>query len=174
MTISPSIYNSWHGIQLKKYEKIIKIMPDLSNKKILDIGIGSGYFEEFLNSKGIKADIIGLDISKEMIKQAKILMPLIIADGDELPFPDNSFDMIICLDTIHLIKEHDFSRILKPSSLALISIFFNKQDYEQKRNLLIERLKGLEIIKEISIEGKENELVMLAKKSHLLQGLNSQ
>jgi len=167
MRLSPSVYGSWKETQLKKYEKILAILPDLVNKKILDIGFGSGYFEEFLKSKGIKANIIGLDPSKEMLNQRKISLPVIIADGNELPFPDNCFDMIICLDTIHLIKSNDFSRILKPYGLALLSIFFNKQSYEEKRNSLIEKLRDFEILRELRIEEKENELVILAKKSHL-------
>ena len=165
MTISPKIYASWQGIQEKKYEKMLEILPDLKNKRILDIGFGSGYFEEFLKSKDIEADIIGMDISKEMLKQVKIKMPILVADGNQLPFQGSSFDMIICLDAIHLIKTNDFSRILKPSGLALISIFFNKENYEQKKDLLKQKLEGFEILKELVIEEKENEIVMLAKKN---------
>jgi len=167
MNLSPKIYQSWKEIQQKKYEKILAILPHLNNRRILDIGFGSGYFEEFLKTKGVTAEIIGLDPSKEMLKQTKIPIPLLVADGNSLPFPDNSFDMIICLDAIHLIN-NDFSRVLVPSGLALISIFFNKENYEQKRNLLKQKLEGFEILKELKIEDKENELVILAKKSHLL------
>ncbi|MCX6819114.1 MAG: class I SAM-dependent methyltransferase, partial [Candidatus Aenigmarchaeota archaeon] len=117
------IYRSWKAIQLKKYEKILQILPELKNKKILDIGIGPGYFEEFLKNKGISADIIGIDLSKE-----KSLGKKVIADGNVLPFADNCFDAVICLDTIHLIKNDDFARVLKPSGLALLSIFLNKQN----------------------------------------------
>jgi len=153
------IYRSWKAIQFKKYEKIIKILPSLKNKKILDIGIGPGYFEAFLKSKGITADIIGIDPSKEKLMEKKI-----IADGSALPFTNNSFDAVICLDTIHLIKNDDFKRILKPSGLALFSIFFNKQNLEERKTMIKSKLKKFTILKELIINEKESEYVVLARK----------
>ncbi len=153
------IYRSWKAIQLKKYEKIIKMLPQLKNKKILDLGIGPGYFEEFLKSKGISADILGIDPSKE-----KALGKKVIADGSALPFTNNSFDAVICLDTIHLIKNDDFARVLKPSGLALFSIFFNKQNLEERKAMLKSKLSDFKILKELIIEEKESEYVVLARK----------
>ena len=153
------IYGSWKGIQKKKYEKMMEILPNLGDKRILDIGIGSGYFEEFLKSKGIDADIIGIDTSKEMVKGN-----VAVADGNELPFVNNSFDMVICLDTLHLIKNNDFSRLLKRGGLVLFSIFFNKQNFEERKGMMKSVLDGFEIVKELIIEGKESEYAILAKK----------
>lgn len=153
------IYKSWKEIQFKKYEKMLQMLPDLENKKILDLGIGSGYFEEFLKSKGIVADIIGIDPGKEKVMEKKI-----IADGSALPFTNNSFDAVICLDTIHLIKNDDYVRILKPSGLALFSIFFNKQNLEERKAMLKSKLIDFKIIKELIIEEKESEYVVLARK----------
>jgi len=152
------IYGSWEDIQKKKYEKMMQIMPDLAGKKILDIGIGSGYFEGFLKANGIDADIIGVDVSKEMHEGS------VRADGDELPFVDSSFDMVICLDTIHLIITDDFRRVLRKDGLVLFSIFFNKQNFDEKRDMIKNRLSGFMVVNELTIEGKENEYVVIATK----------
>jgi ubiquinone/menaquinone biosynthesis C-methylase UbiE len=88
----------------------------------------------------------------------------IIADGSALPFPDNSFDAVICLDTIHLIKSNDFKRVLKPAGFALLSIFFNKQNLEERKAMLKSKLSDFKILKELIIEEKESEYVVLARK----------
>ena len=46
----------------------------------------------------------------------------------------------------------------------MLSIFFNKQNYEEKKRLLKEKIKYFELIKEFETEGKENEYFVIAKK----------
>lgn len=158
------IYKSWKYMQFSKYAKMLQILPDIKGRKILDIGIGNGYFEEFLEKRGIKADIIGIDPSKEMMQDVSAKALSAIADGNELPFHDKSFDMIICLDAAQFVNSDDFIRVLKPSGLVLFSIFFNRQNLEQRRSMLQNKLKNFRILKEIVIEEKESEYAVLAKK----------
>lgn len=158
------IYKSWKDIQIKKYEKMLQILPYLRNKKILDIGIGHGYFEEFLKSKGINADIVSIDPNKEMMQDNLSKALAIIADGNALPFGDNSFDIIICLDAAQFINSNDFIRVLKPSGLVLFSIFFNRQNLEERRDMLKNMLNNFTTLKELVIEEKESEYAVLAKK----------
>jgi ubiquinone/menaquinone biosynthesis C-methylase UbiE len=148
-------------MQFSKYAKMLQILPNLKGKKVLDIGIGSGYFEEFLESRGIDADIIGIDPSKEMMQGSS---KAAIADGNELPFHDSSFDMVICLDAAQFINSDDFIRVLKPSGLVMFSIFFNKQNLEQRRSMLRNKLNNFIILKELIIEEKESEYAVLARK----------
>ncbi len=153
------IYSSWEDIQEKKYEKIIGKV-DLENKKILDIGSGNFYLEKFLMKKGIKADITAIDIEKKVDN-----VPFILADGNELPIKDSAFDFIISIDTMHLIKTNDFKRVLKDNGFILFSLFFNKQNYEEKKKMLKDKIKDFEIVDEFEIEGKENEYFVLARKT---------
>jgi hypothetical protein len=55
-------------------------------------------------------------------------------------------------------------RVLKHGGLALLSIFFNKQNLEEKKALLKIRLRAFKILKELIIEEKESEYVVLARK----------
>jgi ubiquinone/menaquinone biosynthesis C-methylase UbiE len=152
------IYKSWEDIQERKYKQIVSKV-DIKNKKILDIGSGDFYLEKFLAKKGIEADITALDIEKHAG------VPFIIADGNELPIKDSAFDMIISIDTMHLIKTNDFKRVLKENGLVLFSIFFNKQNYEEKKSMLKEKLKDFEIVDEFEIKDKENEYFIIARKT---------
>lgn len=83
------------------YRKIYlkKLGKDFGGGKVLDIGCHSG---EWLSN--IDADIrIGLDIDPGIPKKA---IAVVKADGCEMPFSDNSFDVIFLLDVIeHVVHD---------------------------------------------------------------------
>jgi len=159
------IYRSWDGIQSKKYGEIIKVVGnDFFNGKILDIGCGSCRFEDFIMRKKNDACVIGLDVNKEAIAECKSGLPLVLGDGNSLPFEDNAFDVIISLDTMHKINQRDFSRVLKYGGHVLFSIFFNPINKEERQAMLRSMLVDFDIMKEFEIPGKEDEFVIVGKK----------
>ncbi|MFH1583083.1 MAG: class I SAM-dependent methyltransferase [Candidatus Falkowbacteria bacterium] len=112
----------------------IALLGDISGKKVLEAGCGSGYVARILAMKG--AEVYGCDIAPEMLKISMAeekLNPLginyINANIARIPYPDNSFDMIMSVsalihcdtDTIQgFLKEA--KRILKPNGILVISI----------------------------------------------------
>jgi len=162
------IYKSWEPIQKNMYKRALRILEKNNVKiegNVLDIGIGYGYFEDFLRKNGIQTKIIGIDPNIEMLKQCKVNgVQKIIADGDNIPFPDNYFDLIFSFDTIHLLKKRDFIRVLKKGGFIMVSMFFNKQNKKEKEAELEKKLLGLQIIDKDVIEGTESKLIYLAKK----------
>lgn len=133
----------WDAISEKWAEFRVRISPTVENflknknGKILDVGCGSG--RNFLNSKNLKWH--GTDFSKEMIKHAKkragklqIEVELKKADGDNIPFEDNYFDVVLCYAVLHCIKSpakrkktlEEIFRIMKPGAEALISVWGKK------------------------------------------------
>jgi ubiquinone/menaquinone biosynthesis C-methylase UbiE len=160
----PGIYKLWKPLQEKKYRAIVKILPPLKGR-ILDLGSGSGYFELFLKNQGQDvSNIVSLDKDAEMLKQDTYSKTKILGDGDFLPFRSECFDLVVCIDALHLLKNNDFLRVMKPRAFILVSIFFKREDYIKKQELIKESLCGLEIIGQSIVEGKENELVVLARK----------
>ncbi len=75
---------------------------DLKGKKILDFGCGDGYLSIKLAMKGV-GKVVGIDSSPQMIHFANINkensrlsnLEFIESDGKELPFKDNSFDIVL-------------------------------------------------------------------------------
>ena len=70
-----SVYDDTNTILYSKYgkiscENIYNYLKDKEYKKLLDIGCGTGYLINML-SKEYDAEFTGLDLSPEMIKQAK-------------------------------------------------------------------------------------------------------
>lgn len=66
--------------------------------KILDLGCGKGVLTNTLKNY-FKADILGVDIEDQRTVRG---FPFQIYDGERLPFPDNSFDVVF----LHYVLHH--------------------------------------------------------------------
>ncbi len=128
------VYDEKNVIIYSKYGKIScqNISEYLNDQKygnLLDIGCGTGYLIDML-SKNHKAEYTGLDLSPEMIKEAnkKKIKNATFVEGrsDDLPFEDNTFDIVTCSQSFHHYPETDKPlkealRVLKPGGLYIIS-----------------------------------------------------
>ncbi len=106
-----------------------------SGMKILDIGTGPGAIPLNLKKRYPDVHFIGTDISSAMIRAAKahalkadLPLPLLVGDGESLPFGTGRVDGVISLFAMHhmdrperLLQEID--RVLKPDGLLLIIDF---------------------------------------------------
>ncbi|MBI2578234.1 MAG: class I SAM-dependent methyltransferase [Candidatus Aenigmarchaeota archaeon] len=159
------IYGSWRKIQEEKYEGLWSILgrdffAAFEKRRVLDLGCGSGYFESFLRSRGVNAGIISVDV-----EFTKKVSPFVIADGDSLPFRDGSFDIVVCVDTAHLLGGSDFRRVLRKNGILLMSVFFNGTNYGERAEMLKEKLGGFEILLEFETGKRERDCVIVAKNS---------
>ena len=124
---------------LKTWEReVIDHFP--SGAKVLDIGCGLG--REAFPLADLCYDVVGIDISKEVISQVRQLseekgydIPFVVYDGKNLPFPDDSFDVVlIWAQTFGLLYGEAFrrdylaecSRVLKSGGL----FSFSAHDYD--------------------------------------------
>jgi ubiquinone/menaquinone biosynthesis C-methylase UbiE len=113
--------------QLKDLDIFLKLLKTKS--KILDLGCGAGQDAKYLAEAGI--DVLGLDISKEMIAEAKKRNPAIsFSVGDFLLFNflDDKFDAVWCSTVFHHIPSAQnevfikkIQRILRSGGLLYIS-----------------------------------------------------
>jgi ubiquinone/menaquinone biosynthesis C-methylase UbiE len=84
-----------------------------NNEKILDVGFGLGYG---LNILSIKAgEVNGVDIDQKVLdycngtlmgKNPKLGI-LTIFDGYNLPFPDNAFEVVTCVDVLEHVEDYE-------------------------------------------------------------------
>ena len=105
------IENRW----LPVAEKISSFYKLGQKPKILDVGCGKGFLlYEFLKIIP-DAEIFGLDISKYAIENSKpeIKSKLTLGNANQLPWPDNYFDLVISINTLHNLYSYDLSRSLK-------------------------------------------------------------
>lgn len=89
------------------YYSLISLAKPLKAESILDAGCGEGFTMNKLRENGIGIKIEGIEYSKEAIAFGKKLFPdLIIKQGSvyELPYKDNSFDLIICTEVLEHLE----------------------------------------------------------------------
>ena len=105
----------------------------------MDIGCGNGYGSQYLG----KRDYYGIDYYEPCIQEGRRIFPeahFLCSTLPELPFEDESFDNVLCLEVIEHLKEKEvlrlldeIHRILKPSGILFISSpnFYNKEKFWQ-------------------------------------------
>ncbi len=85
---------------------------DLTGKKILDLGCGSGASTARLAKLG--GDVTGIDISEELLKLAREKYPkieFVSGDIENLQFNQNSFDIVTASLVVHYLQ--DLSKLFK-------------------------------------------------------------
>lgn len=83
--------------------------------KFLDIGCAKGFLVKDLLLSSSKIDSYGIDISNYALKNCETETVGRLHKGDmiNLPFPDNSFDAITCINTLHNLKINDCITAIK-------------------------------------------------------------
>ena len=83
-----------------------------TNKTLLDVGCSYGSWAGYFKALGFK--VTGVDISTERLKEAKLRgYKVVKASATKLPFPDNSFDVVVCLDMlVHVLKQSDRRKVV--------------------------------------------------------------
>lgn len=128
------IYDETNTAYYSKYPKIsckdvAQRLRNTEYQSLLDIGCGTGYLIDILQ-KQKNALYCGIDLSPEMLKMAKQKLPqsvyLTEGSADSLPYEDNSFDVVTCIQSFHHYPKPEKSmseayRVLKPGGLYIIS-----------------------------------------------------
>jgi ubiquinone/menaquinone biosynthesis C-methylase UbiE len=101
-------------------------------RRILDIGCGTGRFAIEVLRRYPDAQVFGLDLSSRMLDQcwqrfqeAGGSLQLVRGDSERLPFGDNSFDVVTCSHSFHHYPSQsrvlsEMHRVLKPGGRLMI------------------------------------------------------
>ncbi len=108
-------------------QALLNLAGQVRAKTVLEVGSGTGYWLNLLHTT--VPNLFGLDYSMGMIKQAQRQpSPLKLVRGSavQLPYRDNTFDLVYCVDAIHHFGDHrqfiaEVFRVLRPAgALAVI------------------------------------------------------
>jgi ubiquinone/menaquinone biosynthesis C-methylase UbiE len=127
-----SIYDRRWNWYVTNTLSFLKTWVHLSaSDRVLDIACGTGEFERMVLSENPAQQMVGVDISPEMlaIAQQKLHnysnVSFQSASASALPFPDQSFDVIVSANAFHYFDDPiaalaEIKRVLKPDGKVVI------------------------------------------------------
>jgi protein-L-isoaspartate(D-aspartate) O-methyltransferase len=129
-----------------RWEKVARVMVEhygiKPGDKILDVGCGKGFLLYDFTKVVPGLELHGIDISEYAIDNAKeeIKDRLQVGNATSLPFPDNYFDFVYSITTLHNLHCYDLDRALreiervgKRNKYICVESYRNE---EEKANLL--------------------------------------
>ena len=115
-------------------QPILQRMPHVRAPLVLDVATGTGRVPlALLEQPTFQGRIIALDLSRKMLTEAAPkLAPyngravLMHQPAEALPFPDDTFDMVTCLEALEFMMHpvavlHEMVRVLRPGGLLVLT-----------------------------------------------------
>ena len=147
----------WYkGMRLISQSILSRYLKNKDNY-ILDAGCGTGGNFSFLNQFGT---VVGIDVSPIAVKLAKKkgITNIKKASVGQIPYSDNSFDLITCFDVLghKQVNEEkalvEFHRVLKPGGLIMIRVaaykwLYSYHDIEVQNSRRYTKSKLIKLLK---------------------------
>lgn len=137
------------GFEAKILNEVVDAVSHVKDGLILEVGVGSGRVALSL-MKEITSQLIGLDLSKEMLQIARMKMSaykqkfnILMGDAEHLLFRNHVFDAIICVSSLHYFSSpktslEGFSRALKKRG---IFVYGDVTMHEADHNNFLDKLE---------------------------------
>jgi SAM-dependent methyltransferase len=123
------------------------VIPDLIERyglgpdsSVLDVGCAKGFFLHDLIEQIPGISVSGLDISEYAITNSipSVSKLLKVGNAIKLPYPDNSFDFVISINTVHNLNREDCARALREIERvskkdSFITVDAYRDDFEKER-----------------------------------------
>ena len=112
-----------------RFKYFERFLPRWTGLRVLDIGCGAGFTAEFLARRG--ASVTGIDPAEPALQTAEahaykeqLTINYAAGTAEDVPFPDNVFDVVICVDVLEHVANLEKSlreahRVLKPGGYLL-------------------------------------------------------
>lgn len=149
----------YEEIQRAKYRVVLKNLPPRP-KRVLDLGCGTGMF---LGELSKASDfVVGVDASMKMLRVANVRRgkaALVLADADQLPFADESFDVVVSVTLLQNMPDpattvKEVARVLKKNGTAILTVMKRKHSREELEGWV--RRAGMNPVSSGEIEGSED------------------
>lgn len=133
-TVDAAAYDRWVGRWSRLFvPSLLTAARVSSGSMVLDVSTGTGEAASMaLPIVGSSGLVIGADIAPEMVQAARIRLDVpsfraVVADGQALPFKDDSFDTVICQLGLQFFPDaalglKEFRRVLRPGAWAAVCV----------------------------------------------------
>ncbi len=120
-------YHWWYAARRRIVRNLISTyFAGKKNIRLLDIGCGTG---ELLRELEPLAETFGVDNSPQAIAfcTERGLSNISVAEATNLPFPNDAFDAVLCLDVLEHVKDDnaalkEIHRVAKPGGIVIIFV----------------------------------------------------
>jgi len=144
----------------------------VTNKLVLDVACGSGYGSKMLAKKarqvvGVDQDAATIEYAKEYYKTDN--NEFVVAKADKLPFGDGHFDVVVSMETIEHVADHEvvgreIKRVLKPDGWLILSTPV-KEERGKRNKLHVHEFTRAELEKWLE---KQYQLVQIYSQNNLV------
>jgi len=111
-------YDHWYETRWGRYaderqrQLLVHMCEPHPGEQVLDVGCGTGRYLQWFAEMGLEAT--GVDSSREMVQVAQQRLAgsgeegqALLADGTDLPFADDSFDLVTAITVLEFVKHPD-------------------------------------------------------------------
>lgn len=103
-------------------------LPHVRGCRVLDAGCGVGWGSALL-VEAEASEVVGVDLDPKTVEDARRRVPaatFLVGDLMDLPFDDDSFDVVVCFEAIEHTGDTDrtldqLARVLRPNGLLFVS-----------------------------------------------------
>lgn len=119
--------------ELEPYILELARFPELTDKRVLEIGVGLGADHQRIAEAG--ADLFGIDLTERAIQHTRrrfaefgLSSALATGDAENLSFPDEAFDVVYSWGVLHHSPDtqqavRELFRVLRPGGIAKVMIY---------------------------------------------------
>jgi SAM-dependent methyltransferase len=160
----------WIDLQLLTCTRFLRPRMAQMQGSVLDVGCGEMPFREYLPAQ---VRYLGLDVAEAVSFGMRDHPDIVMFDGVSIPFPDESWDGIICTEVLeHTLEPEaliaEMLRVLRPGGTILITVPFSARvhhaplDYQRfTRFRLARMLAGFDSVEVLE---RGNDLAVIANK----------
>lgn len=117
--------SAFHRAFERELAQIVDSIPLRPEMRVLDLACGDGFYTRLLGARG---GVTGVDNNSWYLARARRAAPsarFVAASFDQLPFPDHTFDLVWCAQSLYSLPSpldaiRHMSRVLRPGGVLAV------------------------------------------------------
>ena len=130
---SPTMAGAARLLRIVEDEVAARVSPDTGHLRLLDYGAGWGRITRLFLRSFAPQHISAVDVDERLVASGEELLPGLdfqrIDSGGKLPYPDDTFDVVVANSVFSHLSEglqirtlSELSRVTKPDGLLLLTV----------------------------------------------------